>query len=303
MGVNSGLSILIPAYNFFPAELIGQLYQQAKQCSLLFEIICFDDGEGQQLDYQKVKETWDDRVRYSINKANLQRRGNRDALAQAAQYERILFLDQDAVVSEGFLKKWTEFLQEPQVVCGGVAYKAEGSNVHSLRYLYGIKAEQKTAMQRNQNPYAHFTCFNLMINRSLYLKMPIYNEIQGYGHEDTMMGRDLKYAFARIQHIDNPAFHVVNDSNAEYLEKTKEAVENLARLIAYGRVDEEVKLFAMYNRISTFRSLGAGFFSWAKDKMIDHLTSDKSSLFVFNLFKITYLAYLNPATIKEKGKI
>ena len=298
-----GLSILIPAYNFYPAALIDELYLQASALNEVFEILCFDDGVGQLAEFKALESNYQGKVHYRINPENYERRGNRDALAKVAQYNRLLFLDQDAEVGPDYLKNWQEHIESNQVVCGGVAYKREGSDVKSLRYLYGVEAEQKRAAERNQIPYAHFTCFNLMIDKNLYLQMPIHHEIKGYGHEDTMMGRDLKYAFAEIKHIDNAAFHVVNDSSAEYLEKVKESVENLARLIAHGKIDEEVRIFASYSRYAAFRGWMAMIFKSFKDKMIDHLTGEKPKIWVLNMFKITYLAYLNPATMKERGKI
>ena len=64
-----------------------------------------------------------------------------------------------------------------------------------------------------------------------------------------MFGQELRYACKTVTHIENAAYHLDDDSDAEFLDKTDGAIDNLVWLIREGKIDEEVKLFAVYRKL------------------------------------------------------
>lgn len=293
------VSILIPTYNFDPSQTVRELHSQAEELKIAFEILIADDDPDSKLTevYQKLNQL--PNVFAQINPNNLGRRGNRDYLASKARYEYLLFLDEDAViVNRNFLKTYLDHAKPDVVVCGGVEYchSLPLAQKRKLRYRYGISREVKAASDRNARPYASFITFNFLIPKEVYLHLPVHSEIKGYGYEDTMMGYDLKYRFVPILHIDNPACHSDIDDNAEFLQKTHQALENLSRMIISGKVDDDVKLYATYNRI---KSLGLSFllrilYNLTGNFIADFLVQNNGPLWLYDVYRALYLCYIKP---------
>lgn len=178
----------------------------------------------------------------------LGRGNNRNTIARASTGDYLLFLDADAlpVDPEQFLTNYCTALINADVVVGGTAYKSGSS---SLRHTIGRRKEVIPAHIRTRKPHANFSAFNFAIARSVFLKHSFDESLKEYGHEDTLFGQELRYACKTVTHIENAAYHLDDDSDAEFLDKTDGAIDNLVWLIREGKIDEEVKLFAVYRKL------------------------------------------------------
>ena len=187
-------------------------------------------------------------LRYLHHPNGLGRSNNRNTIAKASTGKYLLFLDADAlpVHPNRFLIAYCTAINGAEVVVGGTAYQLNRS---SLRYAIGQRKEAIPANKRAVRPHANFSAFNFAISRTTFLKYPFDESLKEYGHEDTLFGQELRYACKIITHIDNPAYHLDGDSDAEFLDKTDLAVDNLAALIREGKIDEEVRLFAVYRKL------------------------------------------------------
>lgn len=187
-------------------------------------------------------------LRYLHHPNGLGRSNNRNTIAKASSGNFLLFLDADAlpVHPDRFLLAYCTALNEVEVVVGGTAYQLSRS---SLRHTIGQRKEAIPANKRAGNPYANFSAFNFAISRATFLQHPFDESLKQYGHEDTLFGQELRYACKTITHIENPAYHLDGDSDAEFLDKTELAVDNLVALIQAGKIDEEVRLFAVYRKL------------------------------------------------------
>jgi glycosyltransferase involved in cell wall biosynthesis len=191
-------------------------------------------------------------LRYLHHPNGLGRSNNRNTIAKASSGNFLLFLDADAlpVHPDRFLLAYCTALNEVEVVVGGTAYQLSRS---SLRHIIGQRKEAIPANRRAENPYANFSAFNFGISRATFLQHPFDESLKQYGHEDTLFGQELRYACKTITHIENPAYHLDGDSDAEFLDKTELAVDNLVGLIQAGKIDEEVRLFAVYRKLQRTR--------------------------------------------------
>ena len=187
-------------------------------------------------------------LRYLHHPNGLGRSNNRNTIAKASSGNFLLFLDADAlpVHPDRFLIAYCTALNGVEVVVGGTAYRLSRS---SLRHTIGQRKEAIAANKRAGNPHANFSAFNFAISRATFLQHPFDESLKQYGHEDTLFGQELRYACKTITHIDNPAYHLDGDSDAEFLDKTDLAVDNLVALIREGKIDEEVRLFAVYRKL------------------------------------------------------
>jgi hypothetical protein len=132
-----------------------------------------------------------------------------------------------------------------------------------------------------------------MIEKSVFSKIRFNEELKQYGHEDTLLGYQLKKAGIGILHIDNGLMHEGLESNREFLNKTKLGIENLSKL--YDKVTDKrsfsdtVFLLKVYNKLKFFgiaRLLAAIFIRY-RDKMEIRLDSRNISLMLFGFYKMS----------------
>jgi glycosyltransferase involved in cell wall biosynthesis len=288
------LSILIPTYKYVPEPLVRALVIQLKKVSFSWEIIVSDDCSGtpSENDFQ-VLSSIHPAVRFNILSENRGRFENRRSLAQLAKYDRLLYLDDDAVLDESFIEIYSSWISKKETVFGGMKYAEripEDPKLH-LRWKVGKKREEIPARLRNEKPYAGIQTCNFMISKEAMLALPQHKEIYGYGHEDTMMGYDLRYAFVPVVHIDNAIGHSKLDTADVFLEKTSQAVKNLARLIKAGKVDENIRLYQFYSRLQKTRT--TGLLRWygrqRAGNIIHSLLKPNPSLYLFDWYKLALL--------------
>jgi hypothetical protein len=219
-------------------------------------------------------------------------------LALEAKGDFLLFIDADVMLpgtAEAYILKWLPFLSMSRVICGGTLYheSAPGDPDKILRWKYGKWREQKSAAERNKHPHTGFSTFNVMIERSVFSKIRFDEELKQYGHEDTLLGYQLRKAGINILHIDNGLMHEGLESNRDFLNKTKLGIENLSML--YDKVtdkrafSETVPLLKIYNKLKYFgltRILAAIFIRY-RDRMEIRLDSSDISLLLFGFYKMS----------------
>ena len=204
-----------------------------------------DDGSSPEYraKYQALE---GDGVRLIVSEKNIGRSAIRNRLAMEAAGDHLLFIDADAMIkgtAEAYLLKWVPMMNTARVICGGVLYPETepGDPDKLLRWEYGRQREQKKASERNKHPHFTFSTFNFLIEKSVFSKIRFNEELKQYGHEDTLLGYQLKKAGIDILHIDNGLIHDGLESNREFLNKTKLGIENLSQL--YDKVTDKQRFF------------------------------------------------------------
>lgn len=293
------LSICIPTYNYDVRPLVNSLHRQAQLLSIEFEILLADDASPK-LELREINRqlTALDRVRVLELEHNEGRSRIRNRLAGMAQFEWLLFLDCDTMpCNELFVQRYVEARLEWPVVVGGIAYRPNlDDETHRLRWTYGHQRESKPANQRSAQPYQSFMTGNFMISKELLNELKFDESITRYGHEDTLMGLQLKKRDVAIGHIDNPAYHDGLESNEVFLSKTRAGIENLLELVrTHPLRDElvaEIRLLRMYAFLKRARLLWMvrWFYAVFKRSVERHLrVGAKPNMRLFDFYKLGYL--------------
>ncbi|MFZ4725658.1 MAG: glycosyltransferase family 2 protein [Paludibacter sp.] len=294
------LSILIPTYNHDISKLVNDLYLQAKDSYIDFEIIVMEDGSSLYVaENKKIKQL--DYCRHIELNKNIGRSAIRNKLADEAKYNHLLFIDCDAeVCSAHFVEKYISFCKEECVVIGGTAYdQNEQNSAFSLRLKYGRIREARSAVQRSKhNTYHNFATFNFMISKSLFNKVRFDETIRGYGHEDTLFGHQLHELGCDFLHIENPLIHRGLDNNETFIQKTEEGTRNLYLLYQTGHYPfliDESKLLHTFVKIRSWKlnTLFALKFIFTKKILRWFLKRKSPSLLLYDLYKILFLCKLS----------
>ena len=251
------ISLLIPVLDYDIVALVHSMKNAMGKVPELCEILIGDDGSSAEYS-EKYKSLEADNVRVISSEKNIGRAAIRNRLALEAKGDYLLFIDADVMVSgtaDAYITKWLPFIDKAKVICGGILYHESppGDPDKLLRWMYGRHREQKSAAERNKHPHAGFSTFNVLIDRNVFSKIRFNEELKQYGHEDTLLGYQLKKAGINILHIDNGLLHEGLETNREFLKKTRLGIENLSKL--YDKVtdkrsfSETVLLLKIYNKI------------------------------------------------------
>ncbi|HEX4886557.1 MAG TPA: glycosyltransferase family 2 protein [Luteibaculaceae bacterium] len=226
------LSICIPIYNCDVRNLIRTLEQQVRSESLACQFVLVDDGSSEE--YRRLNRSALDSHKYVELPANGGRAAARNRCVELATTEYLLFLDADVVItSPRFLCRYVRLItaHQPDVICGGRVYPLQPpARIHLLRWSYGSAREAKDPTSRQQWPYDSFMTNNFVVRKSVFETIHFDETLRHYGHEDTLFGIELKRENRTIMHIDNPVFKLDQETNADFLEKTTQALQNLIRL-------------------------------------------------------------------------
>jgi glycosyltransferase involved in cell wall biosynthesis len=291
------ISILIPVYNYDIVALVHNLRAAIEEIPEYREIVIGDDGSSEEY-RNRYTQMCDDKVRLVISEKNIGRSAIRNRIAAEAIGEYLLFMDADALIqgtAEEYLRRWIRYIKVAKVICGGVLYPGfpPADPDKMLRWKYGKKREQRKASDRNKHPHARFSGFNFIVEKETFMKIRFNEELKQYGHEDTLLGYQLKIAGIRILHIDNGLIHDGVEFNADFIAKTKQGIENLSilcdKVTDRRSFAQSVRLVWAYDRLRYFgvtRFL-AGFHIRYRERMELSLDSSKASLLVFGLFKMS----------------
>lgn len=295
------LSILIPVYNYNIVDLVTELHRQAVRVAIPFEIIVLDDGSSELLrDQNKDVENLPGVQFFELGK-NIGRSGIRNRLADMARYSTLLFMDCDSEVpSDNYIESYLPYCGQEMVVCGGRIYNPDPPDEpeYLLRWLYGIKREQRPFTIRNLNPYRSFMTNNFTIAKTIFLQIQFDETIIHYGHEDTLFGLELKKIGVPVKHINNPLCHIGLEIAREFLRKTAEAIENLVILLHDGKILNEdikdIRLLKAYRFIKKFNlvNIYLFFYDFIANAVMRNLLGSNPGIFAFELYKLSLISSL-----------
>ncbi|MEG1546098.1 MAG: glycosyltransferase [Bacteroides sp.] len=295
------LSILIPTYNYNCYPLVEELWQQAKELNAPFEIIVADDAsrEEMKIDNRQINKL--SNCRYLELEKNIGRACIRNLLGEEAQYKYLLFLDSDAGIKEKlFLRKYLEVAPSADVVCGGLLHPSSPISASStLRYRYEKNADKRRNVSyRREFPYKQFTAFNLLIKKEVFLAIKFDESFVLYGHEDTVLGAELKRRSIPILHIDNALYHLGLESNEIFLRKTEISIANL--ICEKDKLKKSSRLYLNYSSLCNkgmkpFIMLSFKLFSKALRK---NLLGTHPNMKLFALYKLGYLCSIDHCSKK-----
>ncbi len=247
------LSILIPVYNYDVTVLVNELHKQAVELSIDFEIICLNDSSKSKNPFVSLEH-----FQWIENETNLGRSRTRNKLMSMAKYPSLLFLDADMrVFIPEFLKRYVDASLETSVVCGGISYGYEKPEFSKrLRWNYGRQKEVKSLKSRQESPYSSFMTGVFLIKKELLERLPFDESLISYGHEDTLLGKELLEQAADIKHIDNRCIHDGLESNEVFISKTKEGLKSLNILYGAGKMNRNYSsVIRLYENLNTLRLL------------------------------------------------
>jgi len=291
------ISLLIPVFDYDIIALVHIMKDAMSKVPEFYEILIGDDGSS--AEYRKKYSSLEaENVKVISSKKNIGRAAIRNRLALEAKGDFLIFIDADVMLpgtAEAYMLKWLPFLNNSRVICGGTLYhdSAPGDPDKLLRWKYGKWREQKSAAERNKHPHACFSTFNVLIEKSVFSIIRFNEELKQYGHEDTLLGYQLKKAGINILHIDNGLMHEGLESNRDFLNKTKLGIENLSKL--FDKVtdkksfSETVLMLKIYNKLRLLgltRVLAAIFIRY-RDQMEIRLDSSNISLLLFAFYKMS----------------
>lgn len=289
------LSILIPTYNYDCSPLVHQLLQQLPQDGEA-EIIIGDDCTTDTVIADRLRDAGKQPHCRTIRpEHNMGRAAIRNALSREAKGEWLLFIDADAEVgSPTFLADYLSASKHAPVVCGGTGNLSQCPRPEArLRYDYEAKTEKRLTLEhRRRHPYAQFTTFNFLIQRSLFLSIGFDETLKEYGHEDTLFGLELKRRSIPILHIENKLTHLGLEDADVYLKKTETALRTLGAMSLEQRQNARVSALALRLKRWHLQGLVRLLFSTAKPLLCANLLGRHPSQSLFACYKLGfYMSY------------
>jgi glycosyltransferase involved in cell wall biosynthesis len=294
--IGSGLSILIPVFNWNVNKLVKALLAQRTSWTGPVEIILFDDGSKEVFRAQNRPLGQLPGVRYHEMARNVGRAAIRNQLAAAAQYEWLLLLDSDSLLPDAqFLARYAAASGRAAVAIGGTCYTQSPprDSALRLRWLYGQAREARPAAVRQQTPHAQLSINNALIRTDIFRRYPLDEQLSGYGHEDTKFGQVLAAANVAVLHLDNPVLHDGLEPASTFLAKSEEAVRNLTQLHREAETLDS-KLLQAVGRVRTWglATLAKAALGAAEPRLRRNLLSPKPNLRAFDLLKMHWLLQL-----------
>jgi glycosyltransferase involved in cell wall biosynthesis len=301
------ISICIPVYNFDVRKLVKDLHDQALQAGVEFEILLFDDRSTMGFRRKNQELQHLPGVKLTQLKHNHGRSRIRNLLADHAQYPWIIFMDCDsACPDEKFLERYLSYCGQTAVVCGGISYLNDPvKKEYKLHWLSGTQKEVKPWHVRRRNPWNSFMTGNFMVPADILKKIRFNENIQGYGHEDTLFGLELKKQKIRVIHIDNPLIHLGLQKNEEYLLKTQLAASNLLKILAMTSHKKDfirmVRLLKVWRvlKITGLHYPIARIFTLSKPFILKNLKGNNPSLLMLDFFKLGSICVDDHRNLKQ----
>ncbi len=287
------ISVLIPIYNFDVRQLVRDLHQQLAELAIPFEIICLDDGSTRYFKTLNHEIATLLHAAYEELPENLGRSRIRNALAERAQFTYLLFLDCDSrVPDKHYIRRYVEHLQPDLLLYGGRSYATTPPDQPKLffHWHYGTRREQLPPTQRGLRPYHAFMTNNFLIPKNIFQIIRFDERLTQYGHEDTLFGMELEKRSVRILHLDNPLEHIGLEDTETFLNKTRQGIQNLARLSKqYPELD--TKILRIYRRLKQWNLTGLLYLILKATQpfIMYNLKSGNPNLKLFDLYKLMSL--------------
>lgn len=292
------LSILIPTYNNVCIELVKSLQAQA---SLLpdfeYEILVADDGSTDKMTIEENRAINDlENCRYIERERNEGRAVIRNFLAKEAKYPWLLFIDSDLhVYNSLFIHNYTQ-LSEGEVVVGGLKIGGNPKELaNNLRYKYEKSCEKAHDYHhRRIRGYKEFRTTNFLIAKRIMMECPFDEKFKFYGYEDVLFGKDISEKGYKITHIDNPILLDEYESNYRFIQKTEEACRTLYQyreeLKGYSKLIDYADNIKAFTIIKPFIKM---IYPIVSLHIKAKLTGNKTSVFLFNIYKLMYYIHLD----------
>lgn len=288
------LSILIPTYNYDVSQLIENIHNQCKECKIDFEILINDDASKEIITSKNLEQKFDC-CRVFIQQENIGRSRSRNFLVSKSKFSWILFLDSDVLpASENYIKLYlTHTKSRYHIINGGLRYyDFTPPKEELLRWKYGKEREAIDIEKRLTTPHKNsFLSSNLLIHKSVFDKVTYDESINKYGYEDLLFEKEVNKLNYNILQIDNTVYHLKLDTSEDFLNKFKQSLQNLSYLIKVGKLDyDDTKISRIYKKtkLPLLKQVVVLLFNIFEKKMYNHLKSSKTSLFVFDLYRIGY---------------
>jgi len=292
------ISVLIPVLNYDLTVLVNSLISQLATANVDFEIVCIDDDSSKcLLENNKLGEI--NNVTLLVLSKNIGRSKIRNLLVKKASYNWLLFLDADVIPkNKNFINVYLKNIKsrKANVYCGGISYKNEKPEISKrLRWVYGRKREEINAERREKTPYQYFFSANFLAHKSVFDTCQFNEVLVKYGFEDVLFAEELSSKNIKIKHLNNDVFHLGIENNDVFLGKTKNAIENLHFLYTQNIIKgENLTILIWYRKLETYNLKGllAKTYTFLKFFFERNLKSKNPSLFIFDLYKLSYFCYL-----------
>jgi glycosyltransferase involved in cell wall biosynthesis len=223
------LSICIPIYNTDIRPLATELHRQIQAYSSEVELLFLDDASD--VFFKELNRSVGRFSDYQELPSNVGRSKIRNAFLPFVKGTYLLFIDGDSeITSSDFIKRYVKCLKssEKEVVIGASIYAdIKPPRKQLLRWKYSRTRECKSFEERVKHPQLGFKSNNFLISKTVFAKNPFDESLTTYGHEDTLFGYYLRKAKVKIEQLDNSVLNSNLDENQVFLEKTKEALQNL----------------------------------------------------------------------------
>jgi glycosyltransferase involved in cell wall biosynthesis len=291
------LSVCIPVFNYDIRSLVHSLQEQGSLLGCPFEILLLDDASSRTFQELNRETATLPNVRYEELATNAGRSRIRNLLCHKASYHRLIFMDCDsATPDDQYLQRYLDATEEAVVVCGGRSYLPGAPNDDTyLHWWYGRHREVRPAAVRNHHPYQSFMTNNFMAPKSVMERIPFNESINGYGHEDTLFGYELKQQKVPVRHIDNPLLHIGLQSEQEFLGKTRQGIANLWKIhcllgkpAGFAHMVRVLKTFNKLDRLGMSKLFCLVIDPFQK-RMLQNLKSNKPRLHYLDLYKLRLL--------------
>ncbi len=250
--MTSGLSVLIPVFNWDVNDLVEALLAQQADWPGPVEIALLDDGSHEQFRVLNRPLAGRPGVKYQELPHNIGRAAIRNRLAAAARHECLLLLDNDSLLPDNqFVRRYAAARHRAPVLIGGTSYAPAppADAALYLRWLYGREREARPAAVRQRAPHAQLTINNALLHADVLARLPLDEQLAGYGHEDTRFGQTLEQAQIPVIHLDNPVLHAGLEPAVGFLHKSEQAVHTLAQLFRTGQSGDDSRLLQTVRRL------------------------------------------------------
>jgi hypothetical protein len=290
----NGFSICIPVYNFNCLESVKSLCKQIQTLDVSAEVLAVDDASD--LEFYDLANYENKNYNYERLEHNLGRSKIRNYLAQKSKYSHILFIDGDSGIQDNFLNSYLVALTKNRnaIIYGGTIQPEKSNKTKGLRNNYSAHFEFKPPSKRNEKPYLNFRTNNFVVPKEVILKTPFNENLNKYGHEDTFFAYEMRQKNIKVVHIDNPVIHFDNGSNSDFIQKTKESIENL--VLIYKEHPEFIEYNELLKFVKTKQILNykvSKKVSNVFSKVFETLARNTNNTYFFQAFKLFYITSIH----------
>jgi len=292
------ISVLIPVYNYRIQSLVENLCLQFENIECNWEILLSDDASNMKFRIQNsefINTINNPQVKLFQQEINLGNAANRNYLITQASYVWLLFLDADVIpVNNDFISVYVKKMQstKQEIISGNIIYSNKNTLAHLLRWKYGKEKEEIAFEIRKSNSILNLRGANFAIIKELACKInfPILKE--NYGFVDTRFF--LQFEENQVFVIENPVYHLGIEENSVFMIKTKKAMVNALFLLNNNdELSLQISIISNYKKVRFFKGFLAKIYLRFHAYLEKNLESEKSYIFIFQIYKILYLSYLD----------